>query len=326
MNTPIVHDALENSAQRYLNKLRCNKQSAADTKQSALNNQAVNATALAEANAWKTIIDAYWENVQHTQAIYKDVDNSIQKLLRFSNVITDNVHQVRDSIEILVCVMREIAKQTDGLKKRIGDLKSRLSGTNNNNAYYTLILDFETKVKEAIIASEAAIKAVLELLREIYLLSISLSGKVSVDRLHTHISDFQSIEIGNMNWMEFFYKIDLPALWRSRNFGLEENIKHLSLLLTKDMAYPLSSLSKPEIDSLPFLLTADAHVPTFPIDKQPYYISTQTQRDAADKKQKKAKENNDYAVSYLNRAEAQYSAADAALTSAEAAKTATGGL
>ena len=191
--------------------------------------QSANNDALNEANNWQAAINSYWQNLKATEKKYKEVAQSIENGVKFAGVITENTHEVKEAVETLVCVVRETSKETDTLKNRIHDLKNRLStATNKSNTYLALISDLEGKVADSAKANEAAIRAVLDLLKEVYLLYINLSGITIIEKIRIQIGEhWLSLECGHEIWMEFYNKIDVLKYLSTHSRGLAENLRYL---------------------------------------------------------------------------------------------------
>lgn len=323
----IIPDALENISQRYIEHLRNRKKRADEDLNKAKTQLETNQKAYDEALAWETIIDDYWVRVKNSDKKFQDAHRLILRLEILADIITENVGLVSEAIETLVCVVREMSKETDSLKNKVKDLQNRLStAPNKANPYLKKIDELETLVDASIGANTAAIKDVLELLKEIYLLRISLEGKAEEKRIRIKLEERWSyIEVGHEGWMEFYYKIVILEYLTSKDNvrSLAANVHNLHEILHSDCAYPLSKFSDKEKEYLPFPLTESEDVPTFPLNKEEYYRSTQSQQDKAENKREAAKQKLDDATSHFKGTEARFKAVEAALKAAEAAKLAT---
>jgi hypothetical protein len=325
MNHP---DALENISQHYIDHLRFRKQRADEELKTARELQSANNDAFREANEWQASIHSYWQNLKATDKKYKDLHQSIEHAVKSAKIITQNTNEVQEAVETLVCVVRETSKETDSLKNKIHDLKNRLSTvTNKGNIYLALITDLEARVSDATKANEAAIRAVLDLLKEVYLLHISLSGVTILEKIRIKIEEhWLSLECGHETWMEFHIKINVLDYLSTHSRGLAENLQYLLELLTQNHAYPLEDLSKTEKEALYIDLVEDDPIPTFPLKKEIYFRDTHKQHEDAEQRQEKAEKNKKTSDTFFEGAEARFKALEAALLAAGNAKVATGGL
>jgi hypothetical protein len=323
----VIPDSLENISQHYIEHLRNREKRAKEDLDKAKTQLNTNEKAYNEAVAWETIIDDYWARVKNSDKKFHEAHRLIMRLENLAGIITENVGLVSEAIETLVCVVREMSKETDSLKNKVQDLLNRLStAPNKANPYLKKIEELQKSVDESIGANAIAIKDVLDLLKEIYLLRIALEGKAEAQRIRIKLEERWSyIEVGHEVWMEFYHKIVILEYLTSKDNirSLAANVHNLHELLHSDRAYPLSKLSDQEKEHLPFPLREPDDVPTFPLNNEPYYRSTQSQQDKAEDKREAAKQKLDAATSHHKGAEARHSAVAAALKAAEAAKLAT---
>jgi hypothetical protein len=323
----VIPDALENISQRYIEQLRNREKRAKEDLVKATTQLDTNQKAYNEALAWETTIDDYWARVKNSDKKFQDAHRLIMRLEKLADIITENVGLVSEAVETLVCVVREMSKETDSLKIKVTDFQNRLStAPNKANPYLKKIDELQTLVEASTGANTTAIRDVLELLKEIFLLRISLEGKVEAKRIRIKLEERWSyIEVGHEVWMEFYHKIVILEYLTSKENvrSLAANVHNLHELLHNDRAFPLSKLSDQEKEHLPFPLREPEEVPTFPLIKEQYYRSTQSQQDKAEDKREATKRQLDDASSNHKGAEARHKAVEAALKAAEDAKKAT---
>jgi chromosome segregation ATPase len=327
MMPTVVPDAIDNISQRYIEHLRERRQRADEAYQKARGKKAANQLALTEAEEWKTLVREYWTRLLETDDKYDKLDITIQRLTELARVTTQNVHELSQAVETLVCIVREASAKTDALSQKVTRLRNRLSAvTNKNNGYLKLIAEMEAKVLEAATTNETAIKAVLDLLKDCYELHVQLEGRILAEKIRIRLEDpWTSIEVGDEESMEFYHKFLIVEYLRDHYHGLEAHLEKLKELLEQNRAYPLADLSPQEREALPFRLDEDADVPTFPLPEQPYYENTEKQFEDARKRVKRARKRSQRTDSRYASAEARFKALDAALKAAGDAKVATGG-
>jgi hypothetical protein len=311
-------DAIENISQLYIERLTEKAKSAQRDATSAGEDLKTATDSADAATAWKNLIDPYWKNVKNTNKIYLDTEILLSQLQRLAKVITGNVSIVADAVETLLCVVRETALSTDKLHNKMSDLKRRLQTADPNNGYLKKILEFDAKVSEAQKANVLAIRAVLDLLKEAYLLHFSLIDNIHIEKIKTEMDEhWHIIDIGNNEWMEFCHKIDILNYLVVHDLSLVQSVAKIGVLLKNDHAYRLTA---DEAKHLPLTLPVNDAIPTFPLTKEVYYTSTEKEFKSAQAALKKANENKQSAIENNSAKKTKLDAINAALTAANNAR------
>jgi archaellum component FlaC len=319
-----MQDAIENISQRYIEHLRVEKKKAEDRLDVANQRLSAASESLTEAIEWEDLLKTYWERVKTVEKTYHNIEKMLKKAATLAKVITSNTGYVAESTEALVCIVREMSAQTDGLKHMIHHLKNKLSTVEKNNTYLKKILAFEEKVDDALKTNSEAIISVLDLLKEVYRLHVYMLGK-SRDLPHVKkfivrlADDCQHFWVGDDSFMEFFYEI-IVIIRLEKKVGLEDNIKELLCLLDRDNAY--THLSQKEEDALPLPLPTEKP-PTFPLHELAYYKNTKCEYEEAGDRLKTVTNRQKQMAEHAQTRQAQLDGIKAALAAAEKAKAAT---
>ncbi len=316
------HDAIENISQRYISRLTTDSTLAQNDVKNAVAQLDISSKALALATEWKGVIETYWVNVKKSNNAYLEVEGFLNQLESLAKTVTKNGGIVAESIETLVCVVREMSLSTDKLKNKVRDLKNRLTTADANNTYLKKIKDFELKIEDATKANATAIRSVLDLLKQAYLMRVSLEGRISVTtQIEEKLADkWCVLEVGNDEWMEFYHKITIIKYLVEHDRSLAQSVHWLSKLLKEDNAYELKA---DEASLLPLTLPPIGHVPTFPLSKETYYSNTEKAFMEADMTFKKAESDKKKAEINSEAKKARLDAISAALKAATEAKKAT---
>ena len=314
----MTHDAIENISQRYIYRLTTDSTLAQNDVKNATAQLEIATKAHAIASDWKGVIEPYWANVKKTNDAYLDIEDVLKQLEDLAHVVTKNGGIVAEAVETLVCIVREMSHSTDKLKNKVLDLKNRLSTAEANNTYLKKIKEFEAKVEDATKSNGAAIRAVLDLLKEAYLLRISLEGRISITDVQVKLEEkWCVLEIGNSEWMEFYQKITILKYLKEHERSLAQSINWLGKLLKEDDAYALT----PEVQKhLPLTLPPIENVPVFPLTDETYYKNTEKEFQGAAAALKKAEWDKKKAEANREVKQARLDAINAALKAATDAK------
>ncbi len=325
---------IENISQRYIEHLRRKKNRASESLKVANIRLDAAKQAFSEMESWSLLIAEYKNRLVDTQEAYISADKLIEKLCNLSIVITENVGYFSEAVETLVCIIREMSQRTDKLKNKMYDLKTRLATADKTRKYYVKLDELDMNIDDATKSNVKAIRAVLDLLKETFMLNANLKGNMSeamnqklIDELNILDKKLLLFQIGNTDWMEFFREIDVLQEFSSHNRGLTDNVRHLKKLLDKNNAYHLHDS---EAKYLPFVLTPKDHMPNFPLSDEQYWKDTMAQyRDVHGKKDvidkfDKVKARLDTAQTNYDATKAKLDALEAALKAAENAKKETG--
>lgn len=311
-------DAIENISQGYIERLTEEVKTAQRAATSAEEDLKTATEAAVAADAWKNLIHPYWANVKQTNKLYLDAESLLSQLERLSKVIMGNVGIVAEAVETLVCIVRETSLATDKLHNKIADLKRRLQTAEPTNGYLKKIMEFDAKVSEAQKANVQAIRAVLDLLKESYLLHFSMIDHVRIEKIKTEMdAHWHIVEVGNDEWMEFCHKIDIIQYVVEHDLSLAQSVAKVKHLLQNNNAY---QLRPDEAKHLPLELPADVSVPTFPLTEEDYYHRTKYQSEKANHDLKKAEHNKRRAAENNSAKKTRLDAINAALAAAKNAQ------
>lgn len=71
---------------------------------------------LDEATAWKELLQGFWENIQQTDLLAKDILKTIDKLKGQGLLVAENATQTNDAIRIVICDIHELLVCTEQIR------------------------------------------------------------------------------------------------------------------------------------------------------------------------------------------------------------------
>jgi hypothetical protein len=309
----LLHDSdpVANISQEYIEHLSEAKKNAANALSTADSRLNAAKNAHKEAQGWRDRIHEYWLRVQKTEDQYLTINGLIEDFRATASVVTSNADCVAEAVEVMVCMTREVAQQTDKLKNDLRDIIDKVSEADKTNPLLSLMEDLRSAIEEAIRTNSAAIKACLDVLKAAYLLHIQLLGEKRLEGLRFDLAEkYRKIMVMGE---------EKDILWYfEKNRGLDSNLENLKVVLESGTAYRVRGK-----DST-FCVSPDEDAPIvcFPLENSPdgYYKATYDQNkiskrwlDDADKNERHMKGNYD-------RRKATFDGYDKALTAAESAK------
>ena len=309
----LLHDSdpVANISQEYIEHLSEAKKNAANALSTADSRLNAAKNASKEAQGWKDRIHEYWMRLQKTEDQYKKIDELISSFADTAKVVTSNADCVAEAVEVMVCMTREVAQQTDKLKNDLRDIIDKVSEADKTNPLLGLMEDLRSAIEEAIRTNSAAIKACLDVLKAAYLLHIQLLGEKRLEGLRFELAEKyrKIIVMGEEKDILWYFEKDR---------GIDSNLENLRVVFESGAAYRVrekDSMLCPSPDE-------DATIICFPLENSPdgYFKATQDQNKTAKRWLDDADKNERIMKSNYDRKKATFDGYDKALQAAESAK------